>query len=66
MSAPAPSDATSIGLRYASPEEPGFSRRRAGKGFRYFDMNGRPITDADVLKRIATLAIPPAWTDVWI
>ena len=66
MSAPAPSDATSIGLRYASPEEPGFSRRRAGKGFRYFDMNGRPITDADVLKRIAALAIPPAWTDVWI
>ena len=66
MSAPAPSDATSIGLRYASPEDPGFRRRRAGKGFRYLDATGRPVTDSETLARIRALAIPPAWTDVWI
>lgn len=66
MSAPASSDATSIGLRYASPEDPGFRRQRAGKGFRYLDVGGRPITDRETLTRIRALAIPPAWTDVWI
>ena len=66
MSAPASSDATSIGLRYASPEDPGFRRQRAGKGFRYLDAKGRPIRDPETLARIRALAIPPAWTDVWI
>ncbi|HUG30257.1 MAG TPA: DNA topoisomerase IB [Candidatus Limnocylindria bacterium] len=66
VSAPVPSDATSIGLRYASPEDPGFRRQRAGKGFKYLDAKGRPITDLETLTRIRALAIPPAWTDVWI
>ncbi len=66
MSAPAPSDATSIGLRYASPDDPGFSRRRGGRGFRYLDVTGRTIREEEVLTRIRSLAIPPAWTDVWI
>ncbi len=66
MSAPAPSDATSIGLRYSSPDDPGFGRRRAGRGFQYVDLDGRVIRDAEILGRIRSLAIPPAWTDVWI
>jgi DNA topoisomerase IB len=41
-------------------------RRRRGRGFSYLDEKGRPVRDADVLERIRTLAIPPAWTDVWI
>ena len=39
---------------------------RAGKGFRYLDLDGTTITDRSLLDRIAHLAIPPAWTDVWI
>ncbi len=40
-------------------------RRRAGRGFAYYD-DGERVTDHDVLSRIRALAIPPAWTDVWI
>jgi DNA topoisomerase-1 len=54
------------GLRYVSDEAPAIQRRRAGKGFVYFDAKGRRIADADTLKRIRSLVIPPAWTDVWI
>lgn len=46
--------------------DPGFTRRRRGKGFSYLDGQGRPIHDADTLRRIKALAIPPAWSDVWI
>jgi DNA topoisomerase IB len=46
--------------------DPGFTRRRRGKGFSYLDSRGRPIRDADTLRRIRGLAVPPAWTDVWI
>lgn len=66
MSAPAPSDATAIGLRYASPDDPGIRRRRAGKGFEYLGLSGRVVRDDETLARIRALAIPPAWTDVWI
>ena len=59
-------DATAIGLRYVSPDGPGIRRRRAGRGFAYRDPRGRPIRDAATLDRIRALAIPPAWTDVWI
>ena len=44
----------------------GISRRRRGKGFEYLDADGRRIAEPSVLKRIRELAIPPAWTDVWI
>jgi DNA topoisomerase-1 len=54
------------GLRYVSDEAPGFRRRRAGRGFTYIDPDGKRITDEDELARIRKLAIPPAWTDVWI
>jgi len=45
---------------------PGIQRRRAGKGFSYREADGTRITDADVIGRIKSLAIPPAWEDVWI
>ncbi len=53
-------------LRYVSDERPGYSRRRAGKGFVYYDQHGERITDEATLKRIRALVLPPAWKDVWI
>lgn len=53
-------------LRYVNDDEPGIARRRRGKGFSYFRDSGRPVNRASDLARIAALAIPPAWTDVWI
>jgi len=53
-------------LRYVSDTQPGIRRQRAGRGFCYRGMDGRPIRDPVVLRRIKALAIPPAWTDVWI
>ncbi len=53
-------------LRYVNDHDPGIRRLSAGKGFRYVGSNGRPVRAADDLGRIRSLAIPPAWTDVWI
>jgi DNA topoisomerase-1 len=53
-------------LRRADPSLPGFTRRRAGKGFVYYDETGRRIADIEVLERIKALVIPPAWNEVWI
>jgi DNA topoisomerase I len=58
--------AEEAGLRYTSDERPGLLRKRAGRGFTYLDTDGRTITDERELRRIRRLAIPPAWTDVWI
>ena len=58
--------ARSAGLRYVTDDKQGFSRQRAGKGFRYLDTEGKELRDQDHLARIKSLAIPPAWTDVWI
>ncbi len=54
------------GLRYVNDLGPGIRRKRAGKHFSYTGLDGRPIRDPEELKRIRSLAIPPAWTDVWI
>jgi len=54
------------GLRYVSDASPGIARRRRGKGFEYRDAEGRAIHDPKMRARIRSLAIPPAWTDVWI
>ena len=54
------------GLTWCSDDNLGLSRVKAGTGFRYLDKAGKPISDARVLNRIRMLAIPPAWTDVWI
>jgi len=58
--------AKAAGLRYVSDDEPGIRRRRRGKSFSFTDPQGRPVKDPEVLRRIRSLAIPPAWTDVWI
>jgi DNA topoisomerase-1 len=58
--------ARASGLRYTTDRRPGFTRRRAGRGFTYRDTEGTTIRDPGVLDRIQTIAIPPAWTDVWI
>src|SRR5205814_9966308 len=54
------------GLRYVSGESPGFGRQRAGKTFRYVDTRGKELRNATHLSRIKSLAIPPAWKNVWI
>ena len=59
------SSARAAGLRYVSDREPGFARRRRGKGFQYIDAEGGSLSSEQV-ERIEALAIPPAWTDVWI
>ena len=53
-------------LRYSSDLSPGIERLRCGKTMRYRDRDGRPVRDEPTLARIKSLAIPPAWTDVWI
>jgi DNA topoisomerase I len=58
--------AQEAGLTYVSDEDRGLSRERHGDGFRYLKPNGDPVTDDATLDRIRRLAIPPAWTDVWI
>ncbi len=58
--------AQAAGLRYSSDARPGLPRRRAGRGFSYLRPNGERVTDPATLTRIRALAIPPAWTDVWI
>jgi DNA topoisomerase-1 len=59
-------DARAAGLRYVSDDGPGIRRRRNGKGWTYADAEGKTIGDAAERRRIEALAIPPAWTDVWI
>ena len=53
-------------LRRSDPDRPGLTRRGHGRGFAYLDANGKRVTDQDTLERIRSLAIPPAWKDVWI
>ncbi len=55
-----------VGLRYVSDEAPGISRLKSGKGFRYVGPDGQPVRDKDNLARIKSLAIPPAYREVWI
>ena len=54
------------GLTWCSDEHPGIRRTASGKGFSYHDVNGALIRDEPTLARLRALAIPPAWTDVWI
>ena len=62
-----PEDAAeSAGLIYVNDDMEGITRVRAGKGFSYRDAKGRTIRDKSERKRLAALAIPPAYDDVWI
>lgn len=58
--------AEEAGLRYVSDEQPGYTRKRDGESFQYFDTAGKLIRDESRLLRIQRLAIPPAYTNVWI
>ncbi|HEX6107418.1 MAG TPA: hypothetical protein VFZ26_17650 [Gemmatimonadales bacterium] len=58
--------AETAGLRYVTDAAPGIRRKRAGKGFTYVGPDGKTIRDAKTLARVRSLAIPPAYTDVWI
>jgi DNA topoisomerase IB len=58
--------AIEAGLRYVSCNEPGIRRMRAGKGFYYLTPENRRLTSANELKRIVSLAVPPAYEGVWI
>src|SRR3954469_7959054 len=53
-------------LRRSDCSTPGLRRRRRGRGFEYLDADGARVDDPETLARINALAIPPAWTDVWI
>lgn len=53
-------------LCYVSSDEIGYRRKGRGKGFEYFDEQGKKLSDKTELKRIADLRIPPAWRNVWI
>ena len=54
------------GLRHVTDEKPGIKRERSGKSFRYRNAAGNIVRDEETLRRIKSLVIPPAWTDVWI
>ena len=58
--------AKAAGLRYVSDAKPGISRKKSGVSFRYVHVDGKAVRDAETLGRIKSMAIPPAWVDVWI
>jgi DNA topoisomerase-1 len=63
---PAVEAAHDAGLVYVVDEAPGIRRKRSGRGFSYTGPDGKTISDKSDLRRIKALAVPPAWTDVWI
>ena len=58
--------ARAAGLRYVGDDDPGIRRQRRGDAFVFAGPDGKPVRDPATLERIRKLAIPPAWTDVWI
>ena len=58
--------AEAAGLRYVRDDRPGIRRVRCGRAFRYVRPDGHPVRDDETLGRIRSLAVPPAWTEVWI
>lgn len=53
-------------LRHVTDEQPGYSRKRYGRGFSYLNEEGKRIEDKKLIEKIKALAIPPAWENVWI
>ncbi len=53
-------------LRYVSDDKPGITRKRRGRSFSYFSPDGERITDEEIIERVKSLGIPPAWIKVWI
>ncbi len=66
VTAEAIESAKEAGLRYVTDAKPGIARKRAGRGFRCVAPDGKNIRDSETLQRIRSLAIPPAWKEVWI
>ncbi len=58
--------AKAAGLRYVSDTSPGYTRKASGKGFSYYDADGTPVKDKELIERFNKLVIPPAYTNVWI
>jgi len=65
-SGPETEAARAAGLRYVTDADSGIRRRRCGRGFSYEDPERGPVRDSTTIERIRALAVPPAWTDVWI
>src|SRR6201996_3153512 len=58
--------AKAVGLRYVSDSMPGYTRKKAGKGWSFYDADGKLVKDKDLINRFNHLVIPPAYTNVWI
>src|ERR1700761_2567591 len=58
--------AKAAGLRYAADSTPGYTRKKSGKGFGFYDAEGKPVKDKELIQRFTKLVIPPAYTNVWI
>ena len=58
--------AKAAGLRYVADSTPGYTRKRSGKGFSFYDADGNLVKDKDLIHRFNRLVIPPAYTNVWI
>src|SRR5947208_2800438 len=61
-----PASTSGTTLRYVNAHDPGIRRVPRGKSFAYFSPRARPVKDKRSIDRIAALAIPPAWKNVWI
>src|SRR5437879_6258443 len=58
--------AKAAGLRYVADSMPGYTRKQSAKGFGFFDTDGKPVKDKELIQRFNNLVIPPAYTNVWI
>ncbi|AMR33329.1 DNA topoisomerase I [Mucilaginibacter sp. PAMC 26640] len=58
--------AKAVGLRYVSDSAPGFTRKKSGKGWSFYDTDAKLVKDKVLVKRFSQLVIPPAYTNVWI
>ncbi|OKS87108.1 DNA topoisomerase IB [Mucilaginibacter polytrichastri] len=58
--------AKAIGLRYVSDSSPGYTRKKAGNGFSFYDADGKLVKDKELVQRFTKMVIPPAYTNVWI
>lgn len=66
VAVPPPEESARLaGLRYVSEDVPGFTRRRAGRGFAYYDPDGRLERDRAIITRLRSIGAPPAWRDLW-
>ncbi len=58
--------AKSVGLRYVADSTPGYTRKKSGRGFSFYDADGKLVKDKELVQRFIKMVIPPAYTSVWI